>query len=141
MRRRRSSGEIVPKKVQALILAAFTLTAGSLQGAVLYAIDDRATRLSLGLALLVIVFWAGARLSIVERSIDLVTPPLHPRRFRKLRSNVEKLLEEVRRLNWIAVDGTQGVRSPEETERLMDDIEGWLKDHIGRIRDSAGEGD
>ena len=129
------------KRSEAILLASFVIVSAGSQAAVLYWVTNASLRLSLGLALLVMIYWAAIRLSLAERAIDLVTPAQHPRRFVRLRADVEKLLDQIRRLNWIAVDGSRGVRDLEETQRLMDSMEEWLKKHVTRIRESAGRAD
>ena len=125
----------------ASLLALFVLTASAAEAIVLYWVEDRSLRLSLGLLLLALIYWASTRLALVERTRDLLTPPLHPRRFHRLRADVVRLLEEIRRLNALALDQGPGAGDVEETAREMDSIEVWLKDHVGRIRDSVGKAD
>ena len=127
--------------IVASLLALFVLMASGAEAIVLYWVDDRELRLSLGLLLLVLVYWAANRLAVAERARDLLTPPLHPRRFHRLRADVVRLLEEIRRLNQLAVDRDAAVGDVEETAREMQAVERWLGDHIGRIGESVGKAD
>jgi len=70
-----------------------------------------------------------------------VGPRAYVRRYNQMRNLVGELLDEIRRLNWTAVDGKSGVRGEEETIELMDSLEDSLKALVGRIRDAAGEDD
>ena len=58
--------------------------------------------------------------------------------FRELRSQVVLLLEQVRRLNWIAVDAERGFRNQDEATREMDDIEDKIRGIITDVRRAAG---
>ncbi len=64
---------------------------------------------------------------------------VHKRRFVALRGQVGQLLDEIRRLNWMAVDAERGFRSREAALQEMDRIEGRLKALIQEIRITAGQ--
>jgi len=49
-------------------------------------------------------------------------------------------LEEIKRLNWLAVDADRGVRDRDELLREMDAIEDRLNGMIEGIREVAGQG-
>lgn len=108
-------------------------------GAVLYFVTDPATRLSLGLLLLALVVWAASKVGVVDMVTQLPAERVHKRRFTRLRSQVQQLLDEIRRLNWMAVDAERGFRSRETALGEMDRIEGRLKDLIEEIRSTAGQ--
>lgn len=61
------------------------------------------------------------------------------RRFTRLRSQVQQLLDEIRRLNWMAVDAERGFRDPEQAAEEMDKIEDRLNKLIAEIRSTAGQ--
>ena len=107
--------------------------------AVLYFAEEPAARLSLGLLLLAPTVWSSARLGVVELVTQSPTDKVHKRRFVQLRSQVGQLLDEIRRLNWMAVDAERGFRSREAALQEMDRIEGRLKELIEEIRDTAGQ--
>jgi hypothetical protein len=107
--------------------------------AVLYFAEEPAARLSLGLLLLAPIVWSSARLGVVELVTQSPTDKVHKRRFVQLRSQVGQLLDEIRRLNWMAVDAERGFRSREAALQEMDRIEGRLKELIEEIRDTAGQ--
>ncbi|UCC71212.1 MAG: hypothetical protein JSV86_12555 [Gemmatimonadota bacterium] len=107
--------------------------------AVLYFGNEPAARLSLGLLLLAPIVWASARLGVVELVTQSPSDKVHKRRFVRLRAQVQQLLDEIRRLNWMAVDAERGFRSRETAAREMDKIEGRLKALIEDIRGTAGQ--
>lgn len=109
------------------------------QGVVLYVIEAPQTRLMVGLALLAVVVWAAARVGVGELLPNAHARKLNQRRFVRLRSQVGQLLDEIRRLNWMAVDAERGFRNRETASREMDQIEGRLKELIEEIRGVAGE--
>jgi len=106
--------------------------------AVLYFGRDAAARLSLGLLLLAPIVWASARLGVVELIMQSPAERVQKRRFVRLRSQVQQLLDEIRRLNWMAVDAERGFRSREKALDEMDAIEDRLKTLIQEIRSTAG---
>ncbi len=106
--------------------------------AVLVFVREPAARLALGLLLLAPIVWSSARLGVVELVTQAPSDKVHKRRFVQLRSQVQQLLDEIRRLNWMAVDAERGFRSREAAMREMDKIEVRLKDLIEEIRSTAG---
>jgi len=115
------------------------ITALVVEGIVLYAVDVPQTRLVVGLLLLAVIVWSSARLGVSELLPDAHARKMNQRRFVRLRSQVGQLLDEIRRLNWMAVDAERGFRSRDTAVREMDQIEGRLKDLIEEIRSVAGE--
>jgi hypothetical protein len=107
--------------------------------AILYFAREPAARLSLGLLLLAPIVWSSARLGVVELVTQSPADKVHKRRFVQLRSQVGQLLDEIRRLNWMAVDAERGFRSREAALEEMDRIEGRLKELIQEIRITAGQ--
>ncbi|MGD2216513.1 MAG: hypothetical protein PVJ64_07140 [Gemmatimonadales bacterium] len=107
--------------------------------AVIYFAEEPAARLSLGLLLLAPIVWSSARLGVVELVTQSPADKVHKRRFVQLRSQVGQLLDEIRRLNWMAVDAERGFRSREAALQEMDRIEGRLKELIEEIRVTAGQ--
>ena len=59
--------------------------------------------------------------------------------FRELRFQVVLLLEQVRRLNWIAVDAERGFRNRDEAMCEMDAIENQIRGIITDVRAAAGK--
>ncbi len=57
----------------------------------------------------------------------------------RLRSQVQQLLAEIRRLNWMAVDAERGFRSRKQATQEMDLIEERLKQLIAEVRGLAGQ--
>jgi hypothetical protein len=121
--------------LEAIILIAALLA----DAAVLYFGAEPAARLSLGLLLLAPIVWASARLGVVELVTQTPSDRVHKRRFVRLRAQVQQLLDEIRRLNWMAVDVERGFRSREAARGEMDNIEIRLKDLIEEIRGTAGK--
>ena len=118
----------------------FILVAALIANAlVLVYLDDWVARLALGLALLAPIVWASARLGVVELLMQIQTDKVHKRRFTRLRNQVKQLLDEIRRLNWMAVDAERGFRNREKALTEMDAIEQRLKEIIQHIRTTAGQ--
>lgn len=78
----------------------------------------------------------GERLSGEERAVDHT-----PRRFTQLRGQVDRLLTDVRRLNWIAVDARLGFREEGDAHRELNEVEERMSMTVARIRNSAGVSD
>lgn len=127
------------ERLHAISLAALLIVAGAADAAVLYFPEDPSLRLQLGLLLFVSIVLVGSRLGVVERALALVSRPFAARRYTRTRALADELLEEVRRLNWTAVDAANGVRSETDTILLMDASEARMKTLVEQIRASAGE--
>ena len=109
-----------------------------LDAVILYFPVDAVQRLIIGLLLLPIILGAGVRFEITTlRSTGSIWAS-RGRVFRELRSQVVLLLEQVRRLNWIAVDAERGFRNPEDAMREMDEIEDEIREIITDVRRAAG---
>ena len=124
--------QLVPR----VVLLGALFTALLLEAAVIYFLDDRSLRLSVGLALLLLIAWMFARTQVAEVISDL--PISRKRHYPKMRAQVVLLLAEVRRLNWMAVDEDRGFRGRDEAVAEMDAIEGRMRDLITEIRREAG---
>ncbi len=109
------------------------------EGVVLYFVDSPATRLGLGLALLAPIVWTSSRIGLLELITHTATERVYKRRFIRLRAQVQQLLDEIRRLNWMAVDAERGFRDRDQALQEMDVIEKRLSDLIQRIRSTAGQ--
>ncbi len=110
-----------------------------LDAAVLYLPSNSTLRLLFGLLLLPVILRAGTRLEVMERFANRPHWVARGRRFRELRSQVVLLLEQVRRLNWIAVDAEHGFRDRDEARREMDAIEQELRALVTDVRRAAGK--
>lgn len=124
--------------IQMLILATILGVALIANAAVLYYGPNPATRLGLGLLLLALIMWLSARLGVVSRIAQSLSKGYKRRQYVKLRSTVDRFLDEVRRLNWAAAGAERGFRSEEEAARDLDATENRMHDLIGKIRQSAG---
>ncbi len=122
-----------PKVVLLGVLSATLL----MEMAVLYFMEDRTVRLYVGLALFLLIGWMLASAQVAEVISDF-PKPLKPRRYPRLRAQVELLLVEVRLLNGMAVDGQRGFRERKEAVAEMDAIEERMKDLVTEIRCYAG---
>lgn len=109
-----------------------------LEAAVLYFPTDGTVRLWVGLLLIVPIAWIVARTGVVEMIAEF-PDAVKKRRFTGLRKHVVQLLDEIRRLNWMAVDAERGFRNREEAMREMDAIEARLGGIISEIRQAAGQ--
>ncbi len=108
-----------------------------LEAAVLYFLEDPTQRLALGLVLLLPIFWMIGRSRVVEAISDLPLA-LRRRQFVDMRKQVVLFMDEVRRLNWMAVGGNLGFRDQEEATKEMDAIEKRLEHLVSEIRQTAG---
>ena len=109
-----------------------------LDAVVLYYPVDPAPRLIIGLLLVPIILWAGIRLEVDGMLATQSRWASRGRVFRELRSQVVLLLEQVRRLNWIAVDAERGFRNQDDATREMDEIENEIREIITDVRRAAG---
>lgn len=109
------------------------------EGVVLYFVDSPTTRLGLGLALLAPIVWTSSRIGLLELITHTAAERVYKRRFMRLRAQVQQLLDEIRRLNWMAVDAARGFRDRDQALQEMDIIEKRLTDLIQRIRSTAGQ--
>ena len=105
---------------------------------ILYYPVDPAPRLIIGLLLVPIILWAAIRLEVNGILMTQSRWASRGRIFRELRSHVVLLLEQVRRLNWIAVDAERGFRNQDEATREMDEIEEEIREIITDVRRVAG---
>ncbi len=126
------------QKVPRGVLLGVFFSALILEALVLYFLDDRSLRLYVGLALLLPICWMFARTQVAEVISDL---PISVKRrsYSAMRAQTTLLLDEIRRLNWLAVDVDRGFRSREEAKGEMDAIEARLGDLILEVRRTAGQ--
>ena len=109
-----------------------------LDAMILYFPVQTVPRLVIGLLLVPMILWAGIRLEVNEMAPSVRRWESRGRVFRELRSQVSLLLEQVRRLNWIAVDAERGFRNPDDAMREMDEIEDEIREIITDVRRAAG---
>jgi len=96
-------------------------------------------RLIIGLLLLPVIVLPGIRLELTEALADNDRWASRGRVFRELRSQVVLLLEQVRRLNWVAVDAERGFRDQDEAMVETDKIEEAMREIISDVRKAAGK--
>ena len=108
-----------------------------MEAAVLYFMEDQTVRLYVGLALFVLIGWMLSSAQVAEVIGDL-PERIRPRRYPRMRAQVMLLLAEVRRLNWLAVDGNRQFRNSAEVVSEMDAIEERMKGLVSEIRREAG---
>ncbi len=109
-----------------------------LDAVVLYFPVNANQRLIIGLLLLPIILAAGIRFEVTTMLATTSVWASRGRVFRELRSHVVLLLEQVRRLNWIAVDAERGFRNQEDATREMDEIEDEIREIVTDVRRVAG---
>ena len=131
-----SSFRASPESTRLILLL---IAAGTVLGVVLFGGTDPFQRLGLGILLLGPIIWASARLGVVERLTRAWGNKRYQRRFLKLRAQVDKLIVEVRRMNWAAFDHRRGLKTPEVANQELDAIEERLVQIVRKIRDAAGE--
>ena len=109
------------------------------EASVLYFPVDQASRVIIGLLLLPVILWAGVRIEAMAMIENQGRWPSRARVFRELRSQVTILLEQVRRLNWIAVDAERGFRDRDDAMSEMDAIEDGIRAMVSDLRRAAGK--
>lgn len=116
----------------------FLFAAFLVEAAVLYFVDDPMVRSVVGVLLIFPIVWIVVRTNMIE-TISEMPDSDKTRHFRGLRARVVQLLDEIRRLNWLAVDAERGFRNRDEAMSEMDRIESRLKEIITEIRSTAGQ--
>ena len=106
--------------------------------AVLYFPVNPAQRVVVGLLLVPVMLWTGIQLEAMAMVTSRDRWESRGRVFRELRSQVVLLLEQVRRLNWIAVDAQRGFRDQDGAMAEMDIIEDEIREIITDVRRAAG---
>lgn len=124
---------------RAIIEPLVLIAAAVADAAVLFLVDDSTWRLALGLFLLAVIIWSSARIGVADFASKPPADHVYRRRFVALRSQVQQLLDEIRRMNWMAVDAERGFRERDEALREMDSIAQRLKEMIEDIRRTAGQ--
>lgn len=121
---------------------AFLVVAVIAWAAAVYLLRGPVARTAVGLLLLWPIMVMYNRLSGVDVSLprDRWVPSkrFHKRRFLRLRERVDRLLDEVRRLNRLAVDAERGFRSRDAAGKQMQAIEARMGELLDEIRESAG---
>jgi signal transduction histidine kinase len=125
--------------VRAVLEPIILITAVVADSAVLYFVDDPTWRLALGLLVLAVIVWSAARIGVADLLTRSPVDRVYKRRFVHLRSQVQQLLDEIRRMNWMAVDAERGFRDRDQALREMDSIAQRLKGLIEEIRTTAGQ--
>ena len=113
-------------------------TAFLVEVAVVYFVQNPMMRSVVGMLLILPILWIVSRTDMTEIMTEMYDGD-KKRHFKGLRSRVVQLLDEIRRLNWLAVDAERGFRSRDEALREMDLIESHLKEIISDIRRAAGQ--
>ena len=116
----------------------FLIAAFLVEAAVLYFVSNPMVRAVVGVLLIFPIVWIVIRTNTVETISD-IPDANKKRRFKGLRAQVVQLLDEIRRLNWLAVDAERGFRNRDAAMHEMDRIENRLKDIISEIRRTAGQ--
>jgi hypothetical protein len=129
--------------IQTIILAIALAVAVIGFGLSLYFVDDPATRVGAGLLFLAAIIWAAGRLRVVEIVLESVRiePVKERRRHRNLRTTVDLLIDDVRRLNGLSIDAARGFRDRDAAAKEMESIETHMIDVIKQIRAIAGRTD
>lgn len=102
-------------------------------------LDSTLLRVALGLVAVALIVWSSVRLGLKSREGRAGSTGFNQRRFLMLRSQVQQLLEEIRRLNWLAVDAERGVREPEKFRKEREAIQARLGGILARIMEVAGK--
>ena len=126
--------------IQTIVLAIALAVAIIGFGLVLYFVQDPASRVGAGLLFLAAIIWAAGRLRVVEIVLETVRidPVEERRKHRNLRATVDLLIDDVRRLNGLAIDANRGFRDRDAAMKEMESIESHMIDLIKQIRAKAG---
>ena len=127
-----------------VILGIQFVAAVIVEGVVLFFVEPAGTRLFFGLVLLLPIMWPAvwmARHGLIGKVTEIVTDPSRRRQFLKLRSLTGQLLEDVRRLNWLAVDVKRGVRRNEGSAADLEAVKRRLHELVDRMTAAAGLGE
>ena len=126
--------------IQTVMLAAVLAVAVVGFGLALYFVDDPPSRVGAGLLFLAAIIWAAGRLRVVEIVLESVRidPVEERRKHRNLRATVDLLIDDVRRLNGLAIDANRGFRDRDAAAKEMESIETHMVDVIKQIRSKAG---
>ena len=126
--------------IQTIVLAFALAVAVIGFGLALYFVQDPASRVGAGLLFLAAIIWAAGRLRVVEIVLESVRiePVEERRKHRNLRATVDLLIDDVRRLNGLAIDANRGFRDRDEAMKEMESIESHMIDMIKQIRAKAG---
>lgn len=107
--------------------------------------DDRVFwRIIVAIAILVVtLYWSRSRQEpVIENPLfDQLHSQQHGldrRKYGKLRSTTEELLDYVRQMNRVAVEGREGKLSPRHTQAELDRLAAKLRDVVDEIRKTAG---
>jgi hypothetical protein len=126
--------------IQTIVLAIALAVAVIGFGLALYFVQDPASRVGAGLLFLAAIIWAAGRLRVVEIVLESVRiePVEERRKHRNLRATVDLLIDDVRRLNGLAIDANRGFRDRDEAMKEMESIESHMIDMIRQIRAKVG---
>ncbi len=113
------------------------------QAAVVYGVTDSVSRVVAGALLLAVIMAVTVRLAKVEVTSQVAdewvpNKRYHKRRYLRLRGTLERFIEEVRRLNRVAVDAHRGFRSRDSAQVEMERIETQLVGMVREFREAAG---
>ena len=107
-----------------VILGTLFVAAIIIDGVMLYVVEPASTRLLFGLLVLAPIIWpvvwATRHFGVIGKMTQKANDQARRRRYNKLRSHVESLLEEVKRLNWLAVDVKRGFKKKEDTRKMAE---------------------
>ena len=121
------------------IVTIIVLVGLATMGAIIWYVEEPGLRLPLALLAMIPVMWALIWASKKGLTEDFRPPPMHKRRYLKLRAKVKMMIDEITRLHWTIVDGRRGLRPASEVQKEADQIEERLHKMIGELRESAGE--
>ena len=117
------------------VLLAFVVV---LDAALLFFLSNPWPRLALGLLLLLPLVGLASHLGVL---FEGPASDLRNRRFKSLRSSVRELLEEVKRLNWLAVDRDRGFRDRETVLAEIQGCQGRMEELLRKVQETAGHPD
>ena len=113
----------------------------ALDSIILYFFSEPMVRLVLGLGAIMPIALISASVGLPERFNQEETKPLKPRRFLALRSNVDRLLGEIKRFNWLVYDKERGVRRAGSVESDLEACRAGMEEALRRVFETAGKPD
>ncbi len=125
-----------------VFLGILFVSAVMVDGLVLGFVEPAGTRLLYGLLLLLPIMWPvvwlTGHLGLMAKVRETVTDPSRRRQFFKLRAITVQLLEDVKRLNWLAFDAKRAVRREEDITEELAAIKRRMHEFVDQMPAAAG---
>ena len=123
------------------INVALLIFAVGLDAAILYFFTTPWVRLVLGLGLIVPIVIISSFLGLAEVLSQVEAIPYRRRRFLALRAHVDRLLAEIKRLNWLVYDQNQGIRQQATINEDIEACRAGVEQTLRKVLEVAGRAD